>query len=159
MSKCSSLFIGGVPLKQFDLISPLLQIDDLLRKRFTQSSSAVAVVNEQIARLSQADGVPAVLIVGETIHCTPYSRNVTTVGQVRPFQAVLCVPSGVGITVWNELHEALDRSTKPKAIDDVSMFVPFGNCEPAIQSLILAELPPMLVSLYGFLRSQIANLS
>jgi hypothetical protein len=89
------------------------------------------------------------VILGPVIHQRDYSPEEGGRSSGQLIQAVLRLPDGVGVAVWDTDHyDALKDVPDGLAFEVWNCFVSFERCEPGIKALLLPHIEPLVEELF-----------
>lgn len=136
------------------VLGQLGQLSLSLRAQLDQAEAHVPNINALFARLAEVDRLNETIILGLVIYEGHY--NILTgpheMGQV--VQAALMVPQGFGVICWDSAEYLIFRKNPPRTVAELLLrFVAFETCPPAIKTLLLPQVHPLLAQFLGRLRT------
>jgi hypothetical protein len=113
-----------------------------------QADAKVHTANEFIQRIADSGWLARTAVLGQIILDHSYEPRPGGSDSGQLAQAVLLVPGGFGILLWDsEDYVALREVPEGLEAEAWVMFHPFDECEPALKALLLSQIDPLLAQL------------
>jgi hypothetical protein len=134
-----------MPENLSDKIAALAQLNVNFRQQLEQSELHVPRINEQIAALAALGGHDQLAIEGDVVLQRPYLPQFGPSDSGQIYQAVLLVPEGIGVVIF-DLEDYLYRRDNPQAEEFClsARFQGFDLCSSFLKAALLPQVESLV---------------
>jgi hypothetical protein len=125
----------------------LAQLTLNLRRAQEQAEAKVASVNQLIQQFAATGMLAETVILGDVLQTRAYAPRCGGNSSGQLVQAVLLVPGGFGVSVWDTEEYLEAKHINSIASETPVHFVPFSECCPAWKALLLPHVEPLFEKL------------
>ncbi|MEK6259515.1 MAG: hypothetical protein AABP62_12935 [Planctomycetota bacterium] len=105
----------------------------------------IAKANRQIRNLGDSGLLNRSILLGPVLHSVDYPIGSGREGSSQAIMAALDVPRGMGVVHWDvDDYLAVEHDPEQLHADAKIYFQKYEDCEPAIQSLLLPHVTPLM---------------
>jgi hypothetical protein len=128
-----------------EMLAYLGELNVAIRRRLEVVEAMVPSINESLDQLARIKLLNETCVLGEVILRRNYSAKDGPSESGQLCQAALLLPGGVGVVLWDSEEYAALEAQPPRWDKEVIMrFLPFEDCFPALQALLLPQIRPLL---------------
>jgi len=134
----------------------LQEFNLVIRQRLEEAEAKIPELNELIERVASLSILPSLVLLGDIVMQRPYGMPNGPVDSAQILQAVLLIPGGLGVTVWDtEEYLALEQEDDGISRHAASHFIAFEDLSPGEKGILFSHLEPLVERFWSFYIAQL----